>query len=96
MDRHPDGPLKSNEPPSGAPFICAPSVFPSHKPHILISSVVPITIDNNFNTTVEIKFGSGTPFENDPVIPTLTQFSQLASETVDWFGPLIAQTKNIT
>ena len=42
------------------------------RPCIIMLSGVPIAIDNNFKTAVEVKFGDGTAFENQPVVPTLT------------------------
>ena len=69
--------------------------FNAERPMGLFESHVLITMENNFQTSVEIKFGKGTAFENDPVIPTLTQISQLASETIDWLASLIKRVKNI-
>ena len=69
--------------------------FPATGPCILFDSDLPITMQDNFRTSVDIKFGKGTAFENEPVIPTLTQISQLASETLDWLASLIRKVKNI-
>jgi hypothetical protein len=46
---------------------CARSGFDATRPAILFSSPFPITISSNFNTSVEVKFGQGTPFQNEPV-----------------------------
>jgi hypothetical protein len=69
--------------------------FDAARPSILVDSGTPITMQNNFKTSVDVKFGKGTVFENEPVIPTLTQISQLASETIDWLASLIKRVKNI-
>jgi hypothetical protein len=65
------------------------------KSHTMIDFPTPITISDDFETSVQIQFGPGTPFANDPVVPTLKQISHVASETIDWFGALIKKTKNI-
>jgi hypothetical protein len=52
------------------------------RPIIIAKSPSPITIQNNFQTTVEVKFGKGTPFENEPVIPTLFQISEIVREAL--------------
>jgi hypothetical protein len=51
-------------------------------PRKLIKSYLGITIENNFETTVEIKFGQGTPLKDDPVIPTLFQISEVVAEAL--------------
>ena len=48
-----------------------------------------IAMDQNFKAAVQIKFGAGTPFEDEPVIPTLLQMSDLVSETLNAFERLI-------
>lgn len=59
------------------------------KPMDLISSDGHFTVEDNFNTIVEVKFGEGTAFENDPVVPTLTQISGVVTSTLDQFEALI-------
>ena len=48
----------------------------------LMRSDRPITVQNDFKTTVEIKFPKGAIFEDQPVIPTLLNMSQVVSETL--------------
>lgn len=55
----------------------------------MILSAAPIAIDHGFQTAVDVKFGKGTAFEDEPVVPTLTQISDLVSKTVKEFGALI-------
>lgn len=43
----------------------------------------PITMANNFNTAVEVKFGKGTAFEDEAVAPTLLQVSEVVSEALN-------------
>jgi hypothetical protein len=62
---------------------------------IVINSDRPIAIDSNFKVAVDVTFGKGTPFANEPVIPTLTKISQVASQTLDRFERFIRETKNI-
>lgn len=69
--------------------------FPATGPCVLFDAEIPIAMQDNFRTSVDIKFGKGTAFENEPVIPTLTQVSQLASETLNWLASLIKKVKNI-
>ena len=42
-----------------------------------------ITINEDVETTVTVKFGDGTPFQDDPVIPTLMQISKLTRQTIE-------------
>jgi hypothetical protein len=42
----------------------------------------PISIDENFRASVEITFPKGAIFENQPVIPTLTNMSQAVTQTL--------------
>jgi hypothetical protein len=70
--------------------------FDATRPYILFQSGLPITVNDNFKTTIDIKFDKGTAFEDESVIPTLTQVSQLASETIEWLGALIKRVKNIS
>jgi hypothetical protein len=43
----------------------------------------PIALDKNFQAAVEVKFGQGTAFENEPVVPTLLRVSEVVSETIN-------------
>jgi hypothetical protein len=52
-----------------------------------------ITIDDDFQTSVDVCFDKGNVFENEPVIPTLTQISELASGTLDWLDALVREVK---
>lgn len=54
----------------------------ANHPIIIIRSNTPITIDNDFRTSVEITFPDGAIFENQPVVPTLKQMSQVVCETL--------------
>jgi hypothetical protein len=58
-------------------------------PKKIIRSPWPIAIENNFKTTVEVTFGKGTSFENESVIPTLLQISEIVSETLKAIERLI-------
>jgi len=49
----------------------------------MIRSRTLISVQNNFNTTVEISFPKGAIFENEPVIPTLKKMSEVVTETLD-------------
>lgn len=49
----------------------------------MIRSDTPIAVQNNFSTSIEMRFPNGAVFENAPVIPTLTQMSQVVTETLD-------------
>lgn len=49
----------------------------------LVRSDRPIEIDNNFRLAVDVMFPKGAIFEDQPVIPTLTNMSQAVSETLD-------------
>lgn len=62
------------------------------KPIRLIRSDVPFSINDDFYTSVEVKFGQGGPFENDPVVSTLTQIAGLITHTINKFENLINQT----
>ncbi len=59
------------------------------KPQFLIGTAGPISIQCDLKPAVEISFGPATAFENEPVIPTLTQVAQIVSETIDAFERLI-------
>jgi hypothetical protein len=53
------------------------------RPQILYNSDTPIAIKRDFEATVEVKFGKGTLFENDSVVPTLFQISEIVSKTIN-------------
>jgi hypothetical protein len=59
----------------------------------IMQSGQPITINDNFQTSVEVRFGQGNVFQNEPVIPTLTQISELARGTFDWLDALVREVK---
>jgi hypothetical protein len=59
----------------------------------IMQSRSPITIDDDFQTSVDVRFDKGNVFENEPVIPTLTQISELASGTLDWLDALVREVK---
>jgi hypothetical protein len=61
------------------------------KPFFLIGSNTPITIEQDFETVVEVRFGPGKAFEDEPVVPTLTQTAQMVSETINAFERLIGR-----
>lgn len=44
---------------------------------------IPITIGDQFETSVEITFAEGGLFENEPVIPTLRNLSEIVTQTLD-------------
>jgi hypothetical protein len=67
--------------------------FNAARPSVLIKSPFPITIQNNFETTVQVKFGQGTPFQDEAVVPTLTQISEVVSEALNAFERLAIATK---
>ncbi|WP_201414838.1 hypothetical protein [Mesorhizobium sp. J8] len=52
-------------------------------PMTVIQSGVPISMQNNFSTSVEIRFPQGAVFENQPVIPTLANMSKVVSQTLN-------------
>jgi hypothetical protein len=72
------------------------SRFNAAHSHVFFDSHVPVATDDNFNTAIDVKFGQGTIFENEPVIPTLTQIAQMVGETLDWFEGLVRREKKIT
>jgi hypothetical protein len=61
------------------------------RPINMIRSVAPIAIQNNFQTTVAVRFGQGNVFENEPVIPTLMQIAQIVGEALGAFERHIAR-----
>lgn len=63
--------------------------FDATREAIVVQSASPIAIENNFQTTVDVRFGQGNPFENEPVIPTLLQVAEVVAETLGAFENLI-------
>ncbi|MBA16596.1 MAG: hypothetical protein CMN73_09610 [Sphingomonas sp.] len=62
------------------------------KPQTLIRLPEEVPIQNNFKAAVEIKFAEGDhPFEDEPVIPTLTQIAGIVTHTINKFEGLINQ-----
>lgn len=53
--------------------------------HLIRSDNTPIIIENNFQTAVAVRFGQGTAFENEPVVPTLTQIADIVTKTIAVF-----------
>ena len=49
----------------------------------ILRSFTPISIEDNFETTVEVVFAKGAIFEDQPVVPTLLHLSQITSQTLD-------------
>lgn len=64
-------------------------MFDATRPQVIVRSAAPITVENNFKATVEVRFGQGNPFENEPVVPTLLQVTEVVSEALDLFEGLI-------
>ncbi|MDP8994054.1 MAG: hypothetical protein M3N07_03580 [Pseudomonadota bacterium] len=48
-----------------------------------------ITVENNPTVSVDVRFGEGTPFKDEPVLPTFVQIAQVVSKTIDAFENLI-------
>ena len=63
------------------------------RPMVILRSSWPITMHNDLNPAVDVKFGKGSPFENEPVIPTLTQISKLVDETLSILERHVRDTK---
>jgi hypothetical protein len=59
------------------------------------SADMKIDIQGDRQATFTVLFGKGQPLENDPVIPTLTQLSQLVSTIIDKFAKWVAERKTI-
>jgi hypothetical protein len=58
-------------------------------PKAIIASALPLTVEGEPHTTVEVKFGEGTPFKDNPVVPTLLDISKMVNETIEAFASLI-------
>ena len=56
---------------------------------VVLNPVAPVTINYNATVAVNVSFGSGLAFENEPVVPTLTQIAGIVSHTIDEFETLI-------
>ena len=59
------------------------------KPGVIISHASEISLYSNPKMSVEVTFGPGTPFDGEPVIPTLLDIRNLVVETLDAFERLI-------
>lgn len=55
----------------------------------LVIAHSPITMKQDFETTVQVTFGAAHGFDGQAVIPTLTQLADLVSKTLDAFDKLI-------
>jgi hypothetical protein len=53
------------------------------RPIKIARAPTPITMQNNFEAAVEVKFSKGTAFEDEPIVPTLFQISEIVSETLN-------------
>ena len=62
------------------------------KPIKLIRADIPFFINDDFYTSVEVKFGPSGPFQSDSVVQTLTQIAELVTFTIDKFENLINNT----
>lgn len=62
----------------------------ANSPLILIRSPYPIPQKDDLKVSVEILFGKGTPFEDQPVIPTLTNMAEVVTKTLDALEKFIA------
>jgi|GEM_PF-5296367 len=58
----------------------------------VIASEAPIAVQKNVQIVVDVRFGQGNPFENEPVIPTLLQVVEVVAETLDAFEGLLQRT----
>lgn len=55
-----------------------------------VESRSPISMEENYDVVVEVKFPQGGVFEDQPIGPTLKKLSQLVSETLDALEEFIA------
>lgn len=55
----------------------------ANRPLKLIRSAAPISIKQDFSTSISIVFPQGAVFENQPVIPTLTNMSEVVAQTIN-------------
>jgi hypothetical protein len=76
----------------GHQFFDAQITADAADPQVLAMFGGKVTIEGDFETTVQVKFGQGRPFENDPVIPTLTQIAGVVSHAIDEFEGWIRRT----
>ena len=51
-------------------------------PLVILESDQKIPINNNFKVIVDVKFGQGTPFQGEPVVPTLFQIRDVVSDSL--------------
>jgi hypothetical protein len=63
--------------------------FDAAQPQFVVLSEAPIAIDQNADIAATVKFGEGRFFQNQPVVPTLSQMSQFVSEALDSFQRLL-------
>lgn len=59
---------------------------------LVASQGAPITMEDDFETTVQVSFGAAHGFDGQAVVPTLTQIAQVVSKTLDAFQKLITGT----
>jgi hypothetical protein len=59
------------------------------EPFVVIAAGFPFSLNGDPKATVEVSFGPGTPFNGEPVIPTLFNVRHLVLETLDSFERLI-------
>jgi hypothetical protein len=69
--------------------------FDAARPANLVRSDTPITVKGNLKVAVDVQFGQGTLFENEPVIPTLTQIADVVTKALDAFERLIRSSKKL-
>lgn len=58
-------------------------------PFILIRSHTPISIEGNFQASVDLRFGDIDVFKFEPVIPTLVLIAQVVGEAIEEFAQLM-------
>lgn len=69
--------------------------YDANREFVLAQADVPITVKNDFHVAVDIRFGKGNVFENRPVLSTLAEISQLASDTIGWLDTFVRKAKNL-
>lgn len=62
-------------------------------PMVIIRSGGPITVENNLHASVDVKFGNGTLFKDDPVIPTLSQIADVVTDALNILERHVIATK---
>lgn len=63
------------------------------RPMVILTAFEQITIQQGFDTAVHLAFGEGSPFDYQPVVPTLLQIAGVVTETLDAFEHHIQETK---